>query len=495
MANGFVFTSYDGTDNDGIRAEVYVQRGTGTISKIEHHANGKVASVAIKTEGLRFATSAWVNLSDPTFPVLVKAYDENREVDYRVESQRKAKIPRNVPIATIRAGEENYDPKADVKSIIAGVRIANEGEMVYSAEMVTDPAEDPAPGGRISAREQNQTRNAQAASQQPTAPQNNNQPPAGGSDGRPYQRTNMDGTPNLDSFATIAAVGVEGFIRRHLTEHGWTPYDQDFPNEVYGYSMAVIAAVDSIQSYLTKRPVDRSAHSHTRIRGVAFSTIEDNPLSAVREGTMSKADWHALIGRITLNRMKMIIDIDSPSAPFNLNGFLGKEPAGAKQTENAPQPRQDERSEQQPQDDRREPESGNNVSDEAVLSARPEPRNSETPAAPTPDASNEEENIAAVMSRSTANYSIFPHKPQSGGKHEPDPVVIEGLREVMEKAGIQNAELSVLLRHTFGFGQVVEIDPDDLAEFNEFYDDAEGNNPGNMKKVVAHFEGLDKAQG
>ncbi|WP_432523741.1 hypothetical protein [Kineococcus sp. SYSU DK006] len=141
------FVSHDGVDAQGVRAEVWVQVGTGTVTKIENKDDDvkRNVMVVIKSDNSRVSrpVTAWLAKSDPTYPAVLAAHESGREIQYRVESQRKPTVDRTTPIAELRV--DMATAGANTVSIFAGI----DGQL--SSEAVTDPAEDPNPGGRLRA--------------------------------------------------------------------------------------------------------------------------------------------------------------------------------------------------------------------------------------------------------------------------------------------------------------------------------------------------------
>lgn len=142
------FVSFDGADENGVRAEVFVQTGTGVIEKIEGRDDDKRnAKVVIKSDNAKVSRpiQGWLAKDDPLFAVVCEAFEQGRTVTYRAEAQRKQGKDRTTPIAELRP---NVDvAKENCINIIAGI------DGMLSTEALTNPAEDPQPGGRIRATE------------------------------------------------------------------------------------------------------------------------------------------------------------------------------------------------------------------------------------------------------------------------------------------------------------------------------------------------------
>lgn len=133
------FISYDGTDKNGIRAEVTVMTGSGKIKELigrgKENDDGTYRNMEIvfdpdnpllkrKVYGL-LDTNA-----KELWEYIKQAHADQRTVNYRIESQRRNGVDRATPIGDLNATEQ-------VRRILASV------DAVYSHEAKTNPKEDP----------------------------------------------------------------------------------------------------------------------------------------------------------------------------------------------------------------------------------------------------------------------------------------------------------------------------------------------------------------
>lgn len=133
------FVSYDGVDNHGVRAEVTVHTGTGTVQELngigKQNEDGSYRNVEVvfhpdnpllkrKVYGLFDTTSREL------WDYLQAALQDKRNVSYRIESQRRNGVDRSMPIADL-------NPTEQIRRILASV------DGVFSHEAKTNPAEDP----------------------------------------------------------------------------------------------------------------------------------------------------------------------------------------------------------------------------------------------------------------------------------------------------------------------------------------------------------------
>ena len=133
------FISHDGVDKNGIRAEVTVMTGTGTISEIvgrgKQNEDGTYRNVEVvftpdnpmlkrKVYGLLDTTSTEL------WDYIQKAHESGKNVSYRIESQRRNGVDRTKAIGDLV-------PTEDVRRILAAI------DNHFSHEAKTNPAEDP----------------------------------------------------------------------------------------------------------------------------------------------------------------------------------------------------------------------------------------------------------------------------------------------------------------------------------------------------------------
>ena len=308
------FTSYDGADKDGVRAEVHVQTGPGIVTHLISAAQGKTFNVKFRSTipGMKRPISAWVTAEDPLMKVLEEAKESGREVEYRVESQRKPHVDRKTPIAELR---KTQDIAIDnVKSILAGI------DGTLGLERVTDPSEDPVSShGRYVADDSSRKpgsggsgsggagfspeaalaglANARQAGMDPAvvaaaqalalmagvspadvesagvdagSRQRPTQQRAVAVEAAPFKPYNSDGRPNAGSYAVQAVLSVDSMVR-DLVRDKKIDLNEEGVREV---ASALLSAADAVQASVVGS-TDRMSNSHTRARGVVFNMLKD----------------------------------------------------------------------------------------------------------------------------------------------------------------------------------------------------------------------------
>jgi hypothetical protein len=462
MANGFAFTSYDGADEDGVRAEVHVQRGTGEVKDITPHENGKVAQIQIRTEGLKFAQKAWINTETPQYKVIQEAYENRTPIEYRIESQRKLKndttkqpIPRDTPIAELRSSTEIA--RENTKTLLVGVN----GEL--TDEAVTHPKEDPSQAGRRPAPDPDVAK-AAAANTQVAPAQHQVQQHRGGAavEEPPYKEYNTDGSLNLGSYAVQAAVGAELFVRKALIASGVEASDDD----IVRYASISLAIADKIQAYVTgKKSADRMATSHARVRSLVYDVIDNFlPIPASHAGD---AEWVSKVGKLTLDRFNASMRI--ASEPFDLASLSSGSAPAAPKKEQAPATRQPA-----PEAHVEAP-----VAEEPVSHLAAEESSSDIP-----------EDVPASsggLLDNAKSFEIYPpvkaEKVTAANKMTEE--TLNTFKEFVTESEADFAKLTKLLQYTFDVTKASMVSEDQFGDFLDFYVE---RGPENFLEVLEYVD-------
>lgn len=109
------FTSLYGIDSTGVRAEVVVQTGTGTIKELNPrgsaHSDGSYRNVEVvftpdnpklvrKVYGLLDTTAS------DLWSYIQQAHEAGTQVSFRIESQRRRHVERTIPFAELNHSED-----------------------------------------------------------------------------------------------------------------------------------------------------------------------------------------------------------------------------------------------------------------------------------------------------------------------------------------------------------------------------------------------------
>lgn len=313
---------------DGRGTEVGVKIDTATVTKIEENGKGQVNITLQSTNPkLKFPYHGWTGDQEEIVKIAREAQETGSPVEFRVEVQRKANVPKETPIGELRANTD--DAKKNTKVLLVGIN------GVLTSEAVTNPKKDPESDfGRVpdtddnpvsassnatagvtitpelalqklsQLSESNATRDlitavaAQAILHGATLEEvnkaiagedrkTNDRPteirPSFAAEAPQWKLANSDGRPNLGSLFYGAGTATEKFVHGKLVElvqegSQWEYADNTaaFDQTVAFFAQNILAIADFIQtsSYGNGFHVDRSASSHTRIRDIVFTTID-----------------------------------------------------------------------------------------------------------------------------------------------------------------------------------------------------------------------------
>lgn len=362
--NPWAFTTYDGTDENNVRAEVFVQTNKGTIKEIKENTAKEVADVHFSVDGLKFPVHGWIRTDEPIYELVKTAQAANEEVTFRIETQRKPNVDRATPMAELRV--DSNTARDNVKVILSNIN------GVQSGEAVTSPKQDPrgTTGRYVAGDDDVLTTHVGGVStpafsteeilEQLKAAASNPQlrssildnlaaqaifngvsveavnealvgndkrdgtVPSGAprtnfsSEAPSWKEYNSDGRLNLGSSVVTGGVGAESLIHKHLHQLGLTNgKNQD---EVISYfTDLVLTIADRVQvtSYGEGSRADRAAASHVRIRGLVYDIIEktfplpleldkDSNILAVN-GKAGIQQWIGNVGKEAVNRFARAI--------------------------------------------------------------------------------------------------------------------------------------------------------------------------------------------
>ena len=450
-----VFVSHDGPDANGVRAEVWVEKGVGKIVNITV-PKGVNARLEIKTEGFDHPQFGWTRTDDPLYPKIVEAYESKADIQYRIESQRKRDIDRSLPIGPLR--EDMALAKKNTNKIFAALN----GEKTIEA--VTSLSEDPAPNGRIPAAEAPAAAPAAAPAPEAQAPAQNN----GSSAPRrnlqveeepPWAEYNSDGSVNFGSYSMQAAVGAELFVRKQLMANG----EQPSADRVLNVAISLLEISDKLQAYFTGKVKARKKGSHTRVRSIVYDTVEN--FFPIPVPDANHDEWVKSVGRLSMERLKTVVAIfeqgagrGNASAPAQNasqnNGNAQKQETPAAQAPAAPQ--KEEAPAPQP-DAAPSPEKTAEAHTEVDVEAA-------RPSGPAP------EEVPDLLSSASPAVNIFAPVDISGiTGPKATKENIEVFKELVTESEAPFPKVTKLLAHTFGVNKASEVPDSVFVEFLDHY--------------------------
>jgi hypothetical protein len=476
------FVSQDGPDAQGVRAEVHVQKGTGTIISIKPGTANVTAQVAVKNENpkVKFPIMGWVPINDPIYPLIQEAFDSQTPIEYRFESQRKPNEPRDTPIAELRATVDAA--REHTTPIFAGIN----GQL--SSEAVTNPAEDPAPGGRIRAVDTP----APVVQQQP-AQQNQQQQQQQYSQGNqgngyvaeepPFKEYNSDGSVNYGSYAIQAAVGAESLVRRLLADRD-TSVDT-----IAHYATVLLAIADKVQSYVTNKKPSRMSQSHTRVRGIVYDTVEN--FFPIPDNHEHDLDWVAKVGTLSRERFAVIERVASTN--FDFASLKGK-PASVQQAPQkelvTSQQHDNQQSAGNLYPEHNQPQQSVPTPDEPAEAPVNEPESAPAQEPAVEETERPQGDLSALSilgGDSEKAFEIYPQQDISALSNDPkvSPETMATFKEWVSENSFDLTAIFKLLNYTFGAGHVASLPENSFVPFLDFY---VGHGEDNFAKVLDYAE-------
>lgn len=324
------FVLLDGGDSSGVRSEVAVKKGVGIVTKVEPHSNERSAKITIAVDGLKHPLIGWLNTDEPAYDALVEGNSRGELVEFRIESQRKKEIARELPISEVA--------NLDRKSIVAGARLVSSSDgLRITSEALTNPDEDPRPEGAprsaigapsaaqqaaptpvepvssplpvrmdiaaltaavrsglpdgvvnalaaqalASGISQNDVMQALYADSRGTSHDRNTRTPSRFAREEAQWKTfNSDGRLNLGSSMVTASISAEQYARVLVTTslnlRKEAMDEEAIDRIVFGLAREILEMADHAQesAYGEGFNADRSISSHARARGVVYDTIE-----------------------------------------------------------------------------------------------------------------------------------------------------------------------------------------------------------------------------
>lgn len=244
------------TVKDAEGTEFVLETGYGHVTKIEApKPGGRNAKVEIQADGLRLPVKGSADSTNPDIwePLNAAAVNGQR-IAFRIEVHRDAKVDKTLPFDQV--GQfDRFRRLVEIKPA-AGVMAQPEQTNGSTPE---PPVQSYDPG--------------------PSDPGAPFEPSSGPriAEGKPWERTNSDGSLNLGSYAFLASVGTVEWAYSLLCARR-AQKGLDGPpdaSQVKGLASMLLDAADRTQAAVrTDGRVDRIDASHTRARGALRAIID-----------------------------------------------------------------------------------------------------------------------------------------------------------------------------------------------------------------------------
>jgi hypothetical protein len=365
------FTSFDGVDSKGIRAEVNVQTGTGRIKEVNPRgkasADGSYRNVEVVFDPDNPALKRKVYaLLDTTakelWDFVQKAHADQSDVSFRIESQRKRNVDRTKKFEDLIHTEE-------VVRVLAAL------DNVFSHEAKTNPKEDPTNDGNPSALTQDieATKAAVAASNgsssvspalavkaladarragladgivdalaalalasgasitdvqsagfdaqdTPAAPALANVRVAA-SEEKPWIAYNSDGRINAGSYLVAHAASAERFALDHLIKvysegkKSQVDVSAEMIAQAASIALVLLEASDDVQVRATGGRTDRQKNSYNRAMSLVLDAVEKRYPVPVGGNDQARADWYEATVAEAAERLYGVLEVAQGRLP------------------------------------------------------------------------------------------------------------------------------------------------------------------------------------
>lgn len=520
-----VFVSHDG---DG--TEVYVTTATAKVTEIEERTSS--VNVKLKASYLDHPLNGWLNTNDEVLNVLRESLESGKEVEVRIEAQRKPKIDKSIPIQEIR---DSKTAKTDIIKKIASVN------GVFTSEALTNPEDDPDTG---------KAKSALGRTSAPAVANGNAAPAGAGKDtvlnllknlassrdvtesvldalkaqallagatvqevasataldtqtaptlqagftreAPPFKEYNGDGRLNLGNAAVAAGVGVFNYVFEKMAKS----FESDPKTETVEYLTALVLSIaDVIQtgSYGAGFRPDRSASSHTRVRASLFTVIDINPFPVTASGDIADVDtvmaWVKHVGAVARTNFTAGINASQqfPTVKSLISFAAGEVETKEEVKAETPKTPVSDSKPVEKEEVTSTPQTVTKPAEKPTVAPTPIVEPTVDEIAPEPAPLVEEPVVEAskvekpVETPANADGLIrFEQKLLPPGainsSNAPSEEILAQFKEfVIEETGLktkaEQAQVGKLLAYTFGraYNKVSNIPEDDLADFLDFY--------------------------
>lgn len=358
------FLSHDGQDKNGVRAEVMVQTGTGKIKNITNRGkasdDGSYRNVEVEftPDNPKLQHKVYALLDTTAIELwnyIQEAHSANKDISYRIESQRRRAVSRDIKFEDLKHSEQ-------VVRVLAAI------DNIFSHEAKTSPTEDPdseAPSAlhnntanSVNSRSKNSgvspldaiksARQAHmpasivdalvaAAILQGEKPEEAIAVGLEGTDAnkidnttirgnsraveeKPWNEYNTDGRTNPGSYAVAHAATAERFALEHLiklySEGKKTnvTVNEDMISQSASIAIELLEIADDVQLDIVGRK-DRQKNSYNRALSLVLDAIEKRHNVPIGGDAQVQSEWRGLVLLEATERFKGVLYISEGVTP------------------------------------------------------------------------------------------------------------------------------------------------------------------------------------
>lgn len=270
------FITYDGIDENGVRAEVKVVKGYTTIKELEKDTEGSGSANVIFDNPVNpdYRVNGWARRSEDNkefMEKIRKAYNDNLPIHFRLEYRRKDTVDRSLPMSEITPPGDITAAKNNIFKSVAAVMLDGDDEWTISTVAVTRIEEDPAPGGLNRAYDHS----LEELKGKKKEPQNTNSEIeySRSLEAPPYMVFNKDGNINPGSYAVAGPISFLNFIETYCREHEIEAEDEQIKDLAVSMTRVANKMQKAVYRGALANP-DLSLTSHTRARSILYDVVK-----------------------------------------------------------------------------------------------------------------------------------------------------------------------------------------------------------------------------
>lgn len=269
------FTSYDGPDKTGLRAEIRVVKGYGRVSEIENSKNGKASNVVFSVDNSKYTSKGWAPNDSKVIKKIKEAQESGEPIHFRLESRRKDNIDRSIPIDELLPKGDMTAARENTFKSLAAVKFEEDTDWTISPHALTRIDEDPSTGGGNSAYDHS-LEELQGASQKSSSNSSNYDSGSNyGIESTPFHTRNSNGDVNPGSVAVAAPLNIFNFVAEWNRTHDDVTLSD---KKIIAITKAILATSNRLQVDIydgVLESPDLRFGSHTRARALIFDVTRN----------------------------------------------------------------------------------------------------------------------------------------------------------------------------------------------------------------------------
>lgn len=346
------FLSYDGVDKQGVRAEVMVQTGTGRIKEIVGRGSPKAdgsyrnMEVVFDPDNPKLQRKVYALLdttASELWAYVQDAHATQKDISYRIESQRRRTVDRNLKFEDLVHAEQvvrvlasiddvysheaktspNEDPESDAPSAlaqeisgataaIAGETAQTTGSLVSASALLDSLAEarklnlastiiDTLVANAVSAGASLSDALSAGIGNDDDARERKISVARGYAvEEKPWTAYNSDGRVNPGSYAVAHAATAERFSLDHLVmlysegKKSKVSVSDEMIAQASSLAIEILECADTVQRHIVGR-IDRQKNSYNRALSLILESIEKRHYAPIGGNSEAVSEWKETI--------------------------------------------------------------------------------------------------------------------------------------------------------------------------------------------------------